>query len=39
MLGLVGMDVLRGTVLVVSADRARPVAWLVPSDRVSAERL
>jgi hypothetical protein len=39
MLGLVGMDVLRGTVLVVSAARARPVDWLVPSDRVSAERL
>ena len=28
--GLVGMDVLRGTVLMVSADRGRPVSWLVP---------
>lgn len=29
MQGLVGMDVLRGTVLAVSADRARPIVWLV----------
>lgn len=28
--GLVGMDVLRGTVLTVSADPARPVIWQVP---------
>jgi hypothetical protein len=28
--GLVGMDLLRGTVLVVSADPRRPVMWLVP---------
>jgi hypothetical protein len=28
--GLVGMDVLRGTVLVVSADQERPVFWMVP---------
>ena len=28
--GLVGMDVLRGTVLRVSADRRQPVSWLVP---------
>ena len=28
--GLVGMDLLRGTVLVVSADPSRPVIWLVP---------
>jgi hypothetical protein len=28
--GLVGMDVLRGTVLAVCADRAQPVFWLVP---------
>ena len=28
MLGLVGMDVLRGTILVVSADRGRPVRLL-----------
>ncbi len=28
--GLVGMDVLRGTVLVVGADRDRPIIWLVP---------
>jgi hypothetical protein len=31
MQGLIGMDVLRGTVLVVSADGRRPVTWLVPS--------
>ncbi len=31
--GLIGMDVLRGTVLVVSADRGRRVRWLVPADR------
>ncbi len=35
MLGLVGMDVLRGTVLGVGADRARPVWWLVPTGRLS----
>jgi hypothetical protein len=29
MQGLVGMDVLRGTVLAVSADRSRPIFWLV----------
>jgi hypothetical protein len=28
--GLVAMDVLRGTVLVVSADRSKPVFWLLP---------
>ena len=28
--GLVGMNVLRGTVLAVRGDRARPVFWLVP---------
>jgi Aspartyl protease len=28
--GLIGVDVLRGTVLVVSADPTRPVYWLVP---------
>ncbi len=27
---LVGMDVLRGTILTVSADPARPVFWQVP---------
>jgi hypothetical protein len=31
MLGLIGMDVLRGTVLMVSADPARGVLWLVPA--------
>jgi hypothetical protein len=30
MLGLIGMDLLRGTVLMVSADPARGVLWLVP---------
>ena len=30
MQGLIGMDVLRGTVLIVSADDRRPVRWLVP---------
>ena len=30
MRGLIGMDVLRGTVLVVSSDQHRPVMWLVP---------
>lgn len=29
--GLIGEDVLRGTVLVVSADRTRPVYWQVPT--------
>jgi hypothetical protein len=29
--GQIGMDVLRGTVLVVSAVRERPIYWLVPS--------
>lgn len=33
MLGLIGMDVLRGTVLVVSADRTRRVWWQVPPGR------
>ena len=28
--GLVGMDVLRGTILAACADRGRPVFWLVP---------
>lgn len=32
--GLVGMDLLRGTVLVVSADPRSPVLWLVPQPRV-----
>ena len=31
MLGLIGMDVLRGTVLVLGADPAAGVSWLVPS--------
>lgn len=30
----VGMDLLRGTVLVVSADLRRPVLWLVPQPGV-----
>jgi hypothetical protein len=30
MLGLIGMDILRGTVLVVSADEREPVTWMVP---------
>jgi len=30
--GLIGMDVLRGTVLMLSADRRRPVWWLVPGE-------
>lgn len=34
--GLVGMDVLRGTVLVVSADLGRPVTWLVAVPRTSS---
>jgi hypothetical protein len=29
--GLIGMDILRGTVLVVSADEAQPVIWFVPT--------
>jgi hypothetical protein len=29
-LGLIGMDVLRGTVLVVSRDDREPITWLVP---------
>ncbi len=33
MLGLIGMDILRGTVLLVSADRHRPIWWLVPDTR------
>ncbi len=28
--GLIGMDLLRGTVLVVGADERRPVVWLLP---------
>lgn len=31
--GMVGMDVLRGTVLICGADRARPVVWQVPAPR------
>lgn len=31
--GLIGMDVLRGTVLSVAADRGRPIHWLVPDRR------
>ncbi len=30
--GLIGMDVLRGTVLLVAADPRRPVRWLVPRE-------
>ena len=33
MQGLIGMDVLRGTILVVSADDRRPVTWLAPRRR------
>ena len=33
MVGLVGMDVLRGTVVALGADRRRPVWWLVPRDQ------
>lgn len=33
MQGLIGMDVLRGTVLVVTADERRDVTWLVPTRR------
>jgi hypothetical protein len=29
--GLIGMDILRGTVLVVSADEGQPVIWFVPT--------
>lgn len=32
--GLVGMDVLRGTIVAVAADRRRPVWWSVPRDRI-----
>jgi hypothetical protein len=32
MQGLIGMDVLRGTVLMLAADRRRPVWWLVPGE-------
>jgi hypothetical protein len=32
---LVGMDVLRGTALIVGADRSIPVTWLVPSARLA----
>jgi hypothetical protein len=35
--GLIGIDVLRGTILVVSADRTRPVYWLVPDAPGSVE--
>lgn len=31
--GLIGMDVLRGTLLALGADRGRPVWWLVPRNR------
>ena len=34
MLGLVGMDVLGGTVLAVAAEHGRPVWWLIPPDNV-----
>jgi hypothetical protein len=33
--GLMGMDVLRGTALIVGPDPATPVTWLVPPDRVT----
>ena len=29
--GLVGMDVLRGTILAVSAELGRPVLWRIPT--------
>ena len=36
--GLIGMDILRGTVLMVSADQRRPVIWLLPTrTNVAAE--
>jgi len=36
--GLIGMDILRGTVLMVSADKRRPVIWLLPTrTNVAAE--
>lgn len=31
--GLIGMDLLRGTVLAVGSDPSRPVLWLVPPER------
>jgi hypothetical protein len=31
--GLVGIDVLRGTALIVGADTAAPIVWLVPTGR------
>jgi predicted aspartyl protease len=34
--GMVGSDLLRGTVLVVAADPERNVRWLIPMDRVGA---
>ena len=33
--GLVGMDVLRGTALIVGADRSEPATWLVPPARIT----
>ena len=33
MQGLIGMDALRGTILMVGADRQRPIWWLVPDTR------
>jgi hypothetical protein len=37
--GLVGMDVLRGTVLAVAADPGRPVLWQIPAADSEAARL
>ena len=34
--GLVGMDVLRGTVLAVAADLSRPVLWQIPEPPAAA---
>ncbi|MDP9273279.1 MAG: hypothetical protein M3O93_07095 [Chloroflexota bacterium] len=31
--GLIGMDILRGTILVVSTDEGQPVIWFVPTQR------
>lgn len=33
--GLIGMDVLRGTIVACAADVARPVFWLVPAGPVA----
>jgi hypothetical protein len=35
--GLIGMDILRGTVLVVSSDERRPVIWLQPRTNLAAK--